>query len=93
MKEIMKLNKVLPSLNDVLICIEENKPKEKTKEESNQQFGDSGELKCIVYTIVDKKGAKHIFKIIPEASDSYRLIYTSDGEYPEYVEDDLDNLF
>jgi hypothetical protein len=93
MKEIMKLNKVVPSLNDVLICIEENKPKDKKKEENEYKHDDNGELKCIIYTIADKKGAKHIFKITPEGKDSFRIVYTSDGEYPEYVEDDLDSFF
>lgn len=93
MKEIMKLNKALPSLNDVLICIEENKPTDKKKEENKYERDENGELKKIVYTILDKKGAKHIFKITPEGTENFRLVYTSCGEYPEYVEDDLDGLY
>lgn len=91
MKEVVKVNRIFESLVDVLNCINEQKPKEKKKEYNEQKLDSNGVLIELLYTIEDKKGAKHIFKITPEG-ERFKLYYTSLGEYPDYVEDDLDFL-
>lgn len=89
MKEIIKINKVFDNLTDLLTCINEQKPKEIKKEYNKQNLDDNGVQTEIIYTIEDNKGATHVFRITLQG-EKFKLYYTSVGEYPEYVEDDLD---
>lgn len=88
-REIPKHNKLYADMLSVMVYIKENTPEKKKSEKTDRVKGSDGNEKEIVYSVLDKKGAEHKFTITLEG-DKFRLIYVSVGEYPEYIEDDLD---
>lgn len=76
------------TLNEALVYIKENTPKDIVSEENS--LNENDEDACLKYIAIDKDNIKHTYKLTPTSKDKFNLFYELDSVYNGSIVDDLD---